>query len=390
MTKLDIAYVPLTDAAPLVVARERGLFKNHGLDVRLVQEQSWASVRDKLQTGRVQAAHMLASMPLALAAGAGFAPVDFEVSMILSLNGNGVTVSNELYSDMQRTGLLHKNSSRGAGDALKAVIELRKSLRKPLLCFASVFPTSTHYYLLRYWMAASGIDTENDVRFVVVPPPRMVEALQSGLVDGCCVGEPWNHVAVREFAGHLLLTGYDIWNNAPEKVLAMNSEWVASNEDAVIALSQALLAACEWIDQREHRREVARLLSLPAYVDLPQTTIEYSLNGTVINAGNQTVREVPDFHVFHRYTANFPWYSHAEWLLSQMIRWGQIDKNTDVTAITEKVFRTALFRRVMALNERQAPTSDYKTEGNLDHVVKKDGVEYGPNLFVDTVREERP
>lgn len=359
MTRLKIAYVPLTDAAPLIIAKERGYFEEQGLDVELVQEQSWASIRDKLQTERVDAAQMLASMPLALAAGASYTRVDLTAGMVLSLNGNAITVSSELYGDLDRTGLLREGGITGPGRALKAIVELRKSLKKPPLCFASVFPTSTHYYLLRHWMAESGIDTVNDIRFVVIPPPRMVEALQSGLIDGCCVGEPWNHLAVSEFAGQIILTGYDVWHNAPEKVLAVRTQWLESNRDCYIKMILALLDAGRWCDDSSNRDHVAEIVSAASYLDVPTSVVTHSLAGRVCDVGQHTVRTVPDFHVFHRYFANMPWPSQAEWLLEQMIRWQQLPSSAEIENISNAVFTQSLFREAAELSGLLCPSEQW-------------------------------
>ncbi|MEN7341898.1 MAG: CmpA/NrtA family ABC transporter substrate-binding protein [Pseudomonadota bacterium] len=379
MTELKIAYVPLTDAAPLIVAKEKGFFAAHDLDVQLIQEQSWASVRDKLQTERVDVAQMLASMPLALAAGASYTPMDLTAGMVLSLNGNAITVSSQLYSDMERTGLLHDDAIYGPGRALKAVVELRKSLKKQPLCFASVFPTSTHYYLLRYWMAASGIDTDNDIRFVVIPPPRMVEALQSGLIDGCCVGEPWNHHAVSEFAGQIILTGFDIWHNAPEKVLAVRTPWLEANRDIYTRLIHALLEAGACCDASGHREEVSLLLSDARYLDVPTSVIQHSLAGRICDVAHRTVRTVPEFHIFNRYSANLPWPSQATWLLDQMMRWQQLPENIDVDKIARRVFRQDVFREAAALAGVSCPPDSIHPDHPETH---PDDIDLGSRGFM--------
>lgn len=351
-----LAFLPLTDAAPLVVARERGHFDRHGLDVELLRQASWASVRDLVQTQRVEAAQMLATMPLALAAGTAHARIDVVTALVLSLNGNAITVSTNLYGDLERIDADGANDPARAGSVLRVLIDRRRALGKPRLCFASVFPTSTHAYALRDWMAAAGIDPDEDVRMVVIPPPRMVESLASGLIDGCCVGEPWNSRAVCEGAGRILLAGYDVWPHAPEKVLGVRRDWLEANRDTHACLVAAIVEAGEWADDPANRREVARLLSLPQYVDLPEDVIAGSLGGRP--AGS--LAERPDFHVFSRRHANFPWLSDAEWLLAQMRRWGHLPEATDAAAFAASVYLPGEFRGALAGSAYPMPAADRK------------------------------
>jgi nitrate/nitrite transport system substrate-binding protein len=378
-----LSFVPLTDAAPLIAARELGYFRRHGLDVELSRETSWASVRDKMQTGMVDGSLLLASMPLSLSLGITHGKIDIVTGLVLSLNGNGITVSRTLYKDMDLTGLLGDGSPAGAGQALKAVIDHRRALGKPRLCFASVYLTSTHYYLLRYWMAAAGINADADVRFVVIPPPRMAESLDSGLIDGCCVGEPWNHRAVHEGAGHIVLAGYDVWNNAPEKVLAVRRDWLQSNRSTYVDLSAALIEAAAWIDSPENRREVASMLAQQHYLNVPEDIVACSLTGQMLGETSTPARQIPDFHVFSRYTANFPWLSHAEWFLTQMIRWGHLAQGIDIREAAAGVYLPDVYRQTAAALGITAPTVNYKSEGTHSLTRMLDGVAHGPNLFID-------
>ena len=342
--KLRIAYVPLTDAATLVAARELGFFEKHALDVTLVREQSWASVRDNLVAGRVDAAQMLASLPLALAAGASHSRVPLVVGLVLSLNGNAITVSNDLFQALDDTGLLRPDQPASAGQALKAVVDARRALGKPRLCFASVFRSSTHYFLLRHWMAAAGIDTERDIRFVVIPPPRMVESLQSGLIDGCCVGEPWNHDAVSEFAGHILLAGLDVRQHAAEKVLAVREDWLDGRDVTYQRLCTALIETAAYCDEPAHRPELARLLARRDALGVHESVIAPSLLGQVCDSDHVVRRMMPDFHVFYRDGAGVPWPAQAEWLLEQMQRWGQLPHDAPVVDVARTVYRSDIYR----------------------------------------------
>lgn len=381
---IRISFVPLTDAAPIIVAKELGYFRRHGMDVELSREHSWASIRDKIQTGLVDATQLLASVPLSLSLGITHAKIDVVTGLVLSLNGNGITVSSNLYQDLQRRGLPAGGSPLQAGHALKTLIDERRALGKPRLCFASVYMTSTHHYMLRYWMAAAGIDPDKDVRFVVIAPPRMVESLDSDLIDGCCVGEPWNHRAVQEGAGHILLTSHDVWNNAPEKVLAVRRDWLQKNEDRYIALSAALIEAAQWIDDTGNRAEVASILAQPEYINVPEDILSCSLSGRLLSCPAGPERHLPDFHVFSRYAANFPWLSSAEWFLKQMIACSQLPADTDIRAAAERVYLPNVYRRAAAIAGVLAPDVDRKAEGTMNSPYQAHGVTLGPNYFIDT------
>jgi nitrate/nitrite transport system substrate-binding protein len=322
-------------------------------------------------------------MPLSLSLGITHGKIDVVTGLVLSLNGNGITVSRTLYQDMERTGLLDDGSPARAGKALKALIDHRRALGKPRLCFASVYLTSTHYYLLRYWMAAAGINSDTEVRFVVIPPPRMAESLESGLIDGCCVGEPWNHRAVHEGAGHILLTGYDVWNNAPEKVFAVRRDWLELNRSTYIDLSAALIEAAAWIDAPGNRREAASMLAQPHYLNVPEDIVACSLTGQMLGEASTSARQIPDFHVFNRYSANFPWLSHAEWFLTQMIRWGHLSPTINIREAAAGVYLPEVYRQTATALDITAPAVNHKSEGTHRRALVHSGVAHGPNLFID-------
>jgi nitrate/nitrite transport system substrate-binding protein len=211
----------------------------------------------------------------------------------------------------------------------------------------------------------------------------MVESLDSGLIDGCCVGEPWNHRALHEGAGQVLLTGYDVWNNATEKVFAVRRDWMDKNRDAYIRLSMALIAAAAWVDAPEHRRRVASILSQPQYLNVPEEIVACSLSGKVPGESPAPARELPDFHVFSRYAANFPWLSHAEWFLIQMIRWGHLPADTDIREAAARVYRPDIFRKAADELGLPAPSADRKTEGSRSRPYVDNDISLGPNRFID-------
>jgi len=362
-TTLTLGFIPLTDCAPLVIAKEHGLFEKYGLDVTLSKETSWANIRDKVALGILDGAQMLAPMPLAMTLGLGPIHKPMVTALTLDLNGNAITVSNALHDRMQRADAAALRERPLSARALKAVIEEDRRAGRPPLTFAMVFPESTHNYELRYWMAAAGIDPDNDVRLVVVPPPQMVGRLEQGDIDGYCVGEPWNAQAVQAGIGRTLITKYEIWNNSPEKVLGVTQEWAEQHPNTHHALLLALLAACHWLDEPDHRIEAASLIARSVYVNAPEHVVRMSMTGTFQYAADEMPRALPDFNVFHRYAANYPWRSHAVWFLTQMLRWGQLQRPIELQAVASAVYRPDIYRQAAAELGLPCPGIDYKTEG---------------------------
>lgn len=362
--ELSLGFIPLSDCAPLVIARERGYFEKYGLEVTLSKETSWANIRDKVAIGILDGAQMLAPMPLAMTLGLGPIHKPMITALSMDLNGNAITVSNELYLQMSKIDSAAMADRKTAVHALKALIENRKEQNKEPLTFAVVFPFSTHNYELSYWMASGGIDPVSDVRIVVVPPSHMVEQLEKGVIDGYCVGEPWNSLAVKKGLGHTLITKYEFWNNGPEKVFGVTQEWAAQHPNTHQALLMALLEASSWIDETSNRIEVASIVAPGIYANAPESIVRMSMTGTYQYSPNCLPQALPDFNVFHRYAANFPWRSHAIWFLTQMIRWGQIKNGLDIRATAEQVYRPDIYRRAATQLGIQAPIIDYKSEGH--------------------------
>lgn len=386
-TDLTLGFIPLTDCAPLVVAKERGYFERYGLNVQLSKETSWANIRDKVALGILDGAQMLASMPLAMTLGIGPMTKPMVTAFSMDLNGNAITVSNALYERMQAIAPEAMKQRPLSADALKAVIDSNRKAGGEPLTFAMVFPYSTHNYELRYWMAAAGIDPDRDVRLVVVPPPQMVGQLEKGSIDGYCVGEPWNAQAVQEGLGHTLITKYEIWNNSPEKVLGVTQEWAEQYPNTHRALLMALLGASRWLDEPRNRLEAARMIARPIYVNAPEHVVRMSMTGTFQYAASEMPRALPDFNVFHRYAANFPWRSHAMWFLSQMVRWGQLENAIDLRAVAEEVYRPDIYRAAAQNLGQLCPGVDYKLEGGHDSTWKlhegSDSLLMGPDRFLD-------
>jgi len=387
--RLALGFVPLTDCAPLVIAREKGFFAKHGLSVELSRESSWANVRDKVCTGMLDGAQMPAAMPLASSLDNGRCG-PMVTALSLDLNGNAITVSKDLYQRMLATGIPELDTATGSARALKEVITRDRAESRPKMTFAVVYPESSHNYLLRYWMADAGIDPEKDVRLTVVPPPQVGHYLRAGLISGYCVGEPWNTYAVSEGLGRTLITSYDIWNNHPEKVFAVTRSWAESNPNTHQALVTALLEACIWLDDPANRPETCELLSQGRYVNAPVDVLEKSLTGTLQFCADEPPRKAPDYNVFQRYAANFPWRSHAIWFLSQMMRWGQMDPSVKPEDVAKAVYRPEVYRAAADELNLPYPEIDYKVEGlHGDHWALMSGtevLEMGPDLFMDCRR----
>jgi two-component system, oxyanion-binding sensor len=364
-TKLSFGIIPLTDCAPIVVAKEKGFFKKYGLDVAVSKEASWANIRDKVSLGVLDGAHMLAGMPIAATLGVGATQKDTVTAFSMDLNGNGITVSNALYDRMLAADPEAMKATRPtSAKALKAVIDADKKAGKEPMTFAMVFPVSTHNYEIRYWMASAGIDPDNDVRLIVIPPPQMVANLKANNIDGYCVGEPWNQRAVEMGIGKSIITNYEIWNNNPEKVFGVTKEWADKNPGTHKATVKALIEAAQWMDKAENRKEVVKIISAKSYVNAPTSVVDNSMTGTWTYDKKEGPVSMPDFNVFHRYAANFPWHSHAIWFLTQMVRWGQIDQAINFKQAAESVYLSDLYREAAKELGVATPINNFKSEGS--------------------------
>lgn len=323
-SQLQLGFVPLNDAAPLIVGLEQGFFAGEGLEVSLSREVSWATVRDKVAAGALDGAHLLAPVALACTLGLGGDPQPMITPMALNRGGAAFTLSRRLTHRMQH-GEAH-------GPALARLISERQRAGETPFVFAVVFPYSMHNYLLRYWLAQAGIDPDRDVRITVAPPSRMATKLAAGELDGFCAGEPWNAVAEDLGVGEVVMRALDIWAAGPEKVLGVKAAWAERNPELLQALLRALLKAAAWADDPENRAELAALLARPEYVDTPAGGIARSLPTTCFRQGG----------------ANAPLPAQAGWVLSQMIRWGQVPPDIDVAAVAERVCRLDLYNRAAA------------------------------------------
>ncbi len=342
---LKLGYIALTDAAPLLVAAAKGCFARHGLSVELSQEPSWANIRDKVCFGALDGAHMLAGIPIACSLGLGPIRQDMLTGFGFGLNGNAVTLSHAVCDEIGGWDGPSLDAAR-----LRPVIERRRALGAPPLTLAHVYEFSNHNYQLRYWLAAGGIDPVRDVRLCVIPPVQMVASLEQGEIDGFCVGEPWNSLAVRAGLGCVATTGYAIWNNAVEKVLGVTREWAERHPATHLALIRALIEATLWLDDPANLEEAETLL---------RTALQLDAAGPLLRAQGWSV--LPP--VFGHYAASFPWSSEAEFILVQMLRWGQITRPLALRETAAAIFQPRWFRNAAAALDFSAPLADSKTKG---------------------------
>ena len=359
--ELKFGFIKLTDMAPIAIAYENGYFEDEGLYVTIEAQANWKVLLDGVINGQLDGAHMLAGQPLAATIGFG-TEAHIITPFSMDLNGNGITVSNDIWEQMKPN--IPQEDGKPVhpikADALKPVVEKYKSEGKPFN-MGMVFPVSTHNYELRYWLAAGGIhpgfyaphkgDTSGqidaDALLSVTPPPQMPATLEAGTIYGYCVGEPWNQQAVFKGIGVPVITDYEIWKNNPEKVFGITAEFAEKYPNTTIRLTRALIRAAMWLDENDNanRPDAVKILSQPNYVGADYDVIANSMTGTFeYEKGDK--REVPDFNVFFRYNATYPYYSDAIWYLTQMRRWGQIseDKSDDwYKDVAKKVYRSDLY-----------------------------------------------
>lgn len=339
---LRIGFIPLIDAASLLIAVDKGFAAEEGLDVELVREVSWSNVRDKLNLGLFDAAHLLAPVAIASSLGIGHFKLPIVTPFTLNLNGNAITLSPNLHREIMAVLQGDAIDPLATAQALARVAKARKRAGAEPVTFGMTFPYSTHNYQLRFWMAAGGVDPDEDVRLVVLPPPYMVDSLASGQVDGFCVGAPWNAVAVARGIGCILHLGPDILKRAVEKVLAVRQRWADDNPDAVAALVRAHRKAALFIENAANQAEVAAILARRDRVDADAGIIGAVLAGRLITSGGAE-RISADYMLFGRENADRPDPAQAVWLYAQMVRWRQTEASAAGLAAAKAVFRPDLY-----------------------------------------------
>ena len=393
---LKFGFIKLTDMAPIAIAKENGYFEDEGLYVKVEAQANWKVLLDRVITGELDGAHMLGPQPLGATIGFGTkAHVITPFSM--DLNGNGITVAKSIWAEMKKhipMGPDGKPVHPITADSLKKVVDAYKAQGKPFN-MGMVFPLSTHNYYLRYWLAAAGINPGfysptnisgqimADVLLSVTPPPQMPATLEAGTILGYCVGEPWNQQAVFKDIGVPVITDYEIWNNNPEKVFGFTADFQKKHPKTVLAATKALIRAGQWLDENNNanRMKAVKILSRPEYVGADAKVIANSMTGTFeYEKGDK--RSVPDFNVFFRYFASYPFYSDAVWFLSQMRRWGQIaDAKPDgwYDKVAKDVYRPDIYLEAakMLVAEGKAKKQDFPWD--------TDGYHKPTTSFIDKV-----
>jgi len=382
-----IGFIPLLDCAPLIVAAEKGFAADAGIDLTLVRETSWANIRDRVVVGHFDAAHMLGPMAIASTLGIGHLQVPMVAPFSLGLGGNAITVSTSLWQQMTVAGAAVGADPQIQAQALKQVIKAKERARQTPLTFAMVYPFSCHNYELRYWLAAAGIDPDVDVRLIVLPPPLLVDAMREGQIDGFCVGEPWNSLAVSVGVGCIVTPTSAIWRLSPEKVLGCKLDWAQRYPERLGALIRALHRSSEWCGQTQNHADLARLLAQPKYVGAPAEILQRGLANQLSLVPSGTPRAVQDFYVPSRQAATFPWTSHAAWFYAQMVRWKQVEFSAEHLVAVRATYRPDLYRAALAPLNVDVPMHDGKIEGSSplarEILSSKGRLRYGPDGFFD-------
>jgi two-component system, oxyanion-binding sensor len=339
--KLRIGFIPLVDATVLLTAVDGGFAAAEGLDIELIREVSWSNVRDKLNIGLFDAAHLLSPVAIASSLGIGHVRVPLVVPFNLGINGNAITVSPWLFSALSDATDGDLTDPKTSARALSRVVSERKSRGLEPLNFGMTFPFSHHNYQLRYWMSAGGVDPDEDVRLVVLPPPYMVESLASKQVDLFCVGAPWNSVAVDLGVGNILHFGCEIMARVSEKVLALRLQWAEENPDIFVRLVRALAFASKFVNNTDNRATVAHIVAQRLGVN-PELVVR-TLTGNLKTATDGAVRKSDRYIVVSGHDANRPDANQAAWAYAQMVRWGQAQLSAELQASAESVFRADLY-----------------------------------------------
>jgi NitT/TauT family transport system ATP-binding protein len=340
MTALTLGYIPLTDAAPLIAAKELGFAADEGLALALRPAPSWSALRDMLRAGQVSAAHMLSPVPVAAALGLGGTGEALSALSVLSVNGNVIGVSAALAAQMKEEGHgFDFSDAAAAGRALSEASPGPLRLGVP-------FPFSMHMELVTYWLTALGLYDPRKISVRTVPPPLMGEALRKGEIDAFCVGEPWGSAAVENGFGTLILPGSAIWSFAPEKVLATRTAWAEDNPDTAARLIRALWRAGRWLAMPGSHTLAAELLSRPAYLNLAPEVIDRALTGRLVITPGGSERRVDGFLEFHNHAACLPWPAQAEWIGARLAARYGLDR-TDAARRARAVFLSDIFRAAL-------------------------------------------
>ncbi len=361
-TPFRIGFLPLVDAALPILARELGFAEAEGISLELIRDISWATVNDRLLYGHSDAAHLLAPLAIATTLGLGRPATPLSVPFVLGLNGNAITLRPDLAAQVTAVGAPGDVAAIGA--RLAIVAQAARERGTPLR-FGVVHRYSSHNYMLRYWLIGCGIDPDADVAIVTVAPPFAADALAAGEIDGICVGEPWNSVAVDRGVGVIVAVTSQIWLRGVEKVLAMRTARMEEDPDLTHRLLRALYRAGVAFVDPARREDIAAILARPAYLDGSATLIGHAISDRIVFARGAAPIDVPDFMFQHREAANFPWVSQAAWLYAQMTIAGHVPANATSYDAAQRVFRPDVYRAALRPLGVPLPGASSKLEGGI-------------------------
>jgi nitrate/nitrite transport system substrate-binding protein len=332
---LRFGIIALTDCSPIVIAHEKGFFKEYGINATIAKQASWAAVRDALSNGDIQATHMLTGMPIASTMGLlGSPKKPMVIPWILNRNGQSITLKAEL-----------RGKVKDDPKALRSLVMDAKAKGAPMT-FAMTFPPGTHAMWIRYWLGAGGVNPDKDVALITIPPPQMVANMKVGKMDGYCVGEPWNARAIADGIGFTALNTQDIWRDHPEKVCAFTAEFADKNPKTVKAVLKALHDASVWLDKMENRPEQAEIVSRPTYINCPKEIILGRMQGKY-DFGDGRKKQDPNYMIFSSRNCNYPQPKYAMWWLTQFRRWGMVTGTPDYAGVARQVMRPDLYEQAM-------------------------------------------
>ncbi|MEO7988553.1 MAG: CmpA/NrtA family ABC transporter substrate-binding protein [Chryseolinea sp.] len=362
---IHIGFIPLTDCAPIIMAKELGLFEKYGVNVEVTKEASWANVRDKLLTGELDAAHCLFSMPFSVYTGVGGKEgSEMRIAMVLNNNGQAITLSKDF------CGKVGYKQTNKIAPVIAAKLKAEKEVT-----FAMTFPGGTHDIWLRYWLAAAGVN-QKTTKIITIPPPQMVANMKVGNMDGFSVGEPWNGVAVKQGIGFTEIASQDIWKHHPEKALVVNKEFSETRREDLKNVMKAVMEACKWLDNRANRKKAAEIIGKPAYVNAPADVIEARLMGDYNLGCDQGTQIYTDnYMLFHRGgETNFPRKSHAIWFMTQYMRFDYLKEAPNFKLIADRIIMQDLYKEVATSMKIKIPDDDMKP-----FVIDLDKAKFDPN-----------